>query len=159
MWIESKTCLAFLFCGMVLNGGEGMKKYVIVAGLFIGSLPGALCQEDDGYLTGFHVSGPLIGVAIILGLILLLWLILKFMLKLIVVGITSLTFGGVGYLIGTMFLPSLAIYIGGAFFILGLWLSLKLLRAQGGKIAVVKTSSEHDDSFFNDDWGDDEGEF
>ncbi len=143
---------------MVLNGGEGMKKYVIVAGLFIGSLPGALCQEDE-YLTGFHVSGPLIGVAIILGLILLLWLILKFMLKLIVVGITSLTFGGVGYLIGTMFLPSLAIYIGGAFFILGLWLSFKLLRAQGGKIAVVKTSSEHDDSFFNDDWGDDEDEF
>ena len=136
-----------------------MKRYVIVAGLFIGSLPGTLCQEDDGYLTGFHVSGPLIGAAIILGLILLLWLILKFMLKLIVVGITSLTFGGVGYLVGTMFLPSLAIYIGGAFFILGLWLSLKLLRAQGGKIAVVKTSSEHDDSFFNDEWEDDEDEF
>ncbi|WP_324735411.1 hypothetical protein VFC49_09780 [Thermococcus sp. SY098] len=136
-----------------------MNKYLMVAGLFMSSLPSALCQEDDRYLTGFHVSGPLIGVAIILGLILLLWLILKLMLKLIVVGITSLTFGGVGYLIGTMFLPNLAIYIGGAFFILGLWLSLKLLRAQGGKIAVVKTSSEHEDSFFNDDWGEEDEEF
>ncbi len=118
-----------------------MKKYLLAGGFFIGTLPPALCQDNGEYPTGFSVSGPFIGIAIILGLLVLLWLLRK----IIIAGVTALIFGGVGYLIGSMFLPKFAAYLGIGFFFLSLWISLKMLKRGG-----LRSSMD------DDEWDDEE---
>ncbi len=126
-----------------------MKKYLIAMGFFISTLPGALCQERGDYLTGFHVTGSLVGLLLLLGFLILLWILRK----IIIVGVTALILGGVGYLIGSMFLPEFAAYLSVSFFFLGLWISLKMLKKQEGNIAVVRSSMDEDDEW---EWDDEE---
>lgn len=139
-------------------GGDSVKKLLIMLGFWLISLPLVLCQESKDYLTGLSASGPFIGVAVIIALFLLLWVLRKFLLKLILVSIVAVTFGGIGLLLGSFFLPAFQIPLGGAFLIFGLWVSLKLLKAQKGEVVVTRSSlggRDNDVDFF---WGDDEWE-
>jgi len=126
-YIKSKACPAFLFCEMVFAPVvHVLKKQLVAVAVWTTSLPLAVCQERERYLTGFRVEGPFIGALIVGTLLLLLWLIRKYLVRLILTSIVAMTLGGVGYLIGSMFVHKLAVPLALGFFILGIAVSLKM---------------------------------
>jgi len=137
-----------------------LKKYYL-AGIviWITSLPLALCQDSEDYLTGFSVEGPFVGVVLIGALLLLLWLIKKYLIKLLLASIVAVTLGGVGYLISSMFLQELAVPLAVGFFILGLVVSLKMPKAKGTSVVRTSLGGSDDEDWSFDDEEDEDYEF
>jgi len=150
--LKAKPVPLFFSARWFCLGGATVRKLIVLS-MFLATLP--LIKGED-YLTGFSVSAPLLGAGVFFALLLLLWLLRKVLLKIIVVSVVTLTFGGVGYLVGLMFLPDVAVFLGAVFLVLGLWISLKMLKMQGGNIVFVRSSlgSRDDESGFfdNDEW-------
>ncbi len=101
----------------------------------------SVSAEGGNYLTGLNWWGPFIGLIIlcVVGVITLI-LIIKhrnFFMKLFVATI----FGGCGAMIGTLFLPNHSMILSFALFVLGYWLSSKILKMQGNKLVHVNTGN------------------
>ncbi|MBO8174219.1 MAG: hypothetical protein H0Z18_03050 [Thermococcus sp.] len=121
-------------------------------------MPLMLCQEGEDYLTGLSIGGPFIGAVLIAALLLLLWLTRKYLVKAILASIVAVTLGGVGYLIGSMFIQGFEVPLALGFFILGLLVSLKMPKAKDRSVVRTSIGSSEDESGFFDndewDWGD-----
>jgi len=135
-----------------LSLGESMKKYVVFLLPILLSITSI--NAEGGYLTGLNWWGPFIGFIILCAIgIVALIVIIKyrtFFMKLFVATI----FGGCGATIGMIFLPEHTAALSIILFIFGYWVSSKVLKMQGNKLAYVNTGrrSEYDDSDFDDDF-------